>query len=52
MNRRIMLWGVVGVMLIVALFLTFQAGAVDTGAAQATGNAVKTVASSGMVGGC
>lgn len=54
MNTRITLWGIIGLMFVVALFLTFKAGAignVETG--QVVASAAKTVAaSSGMVGGC
>ena len=55
MNRRIALWGVIGVLFIAAVFMTFQAGAtsgVET--IQAAAPAAKSAASSygGMVGGC
>ena len=55
MEKKTMLWIVIGVLFVGALFLTFQAGA--TGNVVAAQGAVKTVAavaqsSSGMVGGC
>jgi multidrug efflux pump subunit AcrA (membrane-fusion protein) len=55
MNRRIMLWGIIGILFITAAFITFQAGSaggVET--VQATAAVVKSTApvSSGMVGGC
>ena len=55
MEKRIVLWIVIGVLFLATLFLTFKAGSgssIET--AKATGLAVKSVASSGagMVGGC
>lgn len=54
MNSRIVLWTVIGVLFVTALFLTFKAGAiggVETGQTVAT--VAKSAASySGMVGGC
>jgi len=51
MNRRIVMWAVIGVLFLAVLYLTFKTGSTST-----TGNAVaatKSVASSsGMVGGC
>lgn len=48
------LWIVIGILFVVALFLTFKAGAVSTSeVAASTSSAVKSAASSGgMVGGC
>lgn len=54
-TNRTMLWIVIGILLIAAIFLTFKASAIGTAPAQATASAVKTAAStasSGMVGGC
>jgi len=51
-KRRAVLWVLIGILFIVALFLVFQAGA--SGAVQTTsaaGNAAQTAASA-MVGGC
>ena len=62
-NKKTMLWIVIGILLIATIFLTFKASSIGTGAAQtigtgaaqttasATRTAVST-ASSGMVGGC
>ena len=54
MDRRIVLWIVIGALFLATLFLTFKTGSVDAGSIQATGSAVKSLASqsSGMVGGC
>lgn len=55
MNTRIVLWIVIGLMLIAALFLTFKAGTVGgVETVQSAGSAARTAASSysGMVGGC
>jgi hypothetical protein len=54
MERRIVLWVVIGAMFIATLFLTFKVGSVSSGVetVQAAGGAVKAAASSGMVGGC
>ena len=55
MEKRFVLWIVVGVLFLATLFLTFKAGSGSgVEAAQATGLAVKSAASSGagMVGGC
>ena len=54
-NKKTMLWIVIGILLIATIFLTFKASSIGTGAAQATASAAKTAAStasSGMVGGC
>ena len=54
-NKKTMLWIVIGVLLIATIFLTFKASSIGTGAAQATASAARTAAStasSGMVGGC
>ena len=55
MERRIVLWVVIGFLFLAALFLIFKAGSggsIET--AKAAGLAVKSAASSsaGMVGGC
>jgi predicted nucleic acid-binding Zn ribbon protein len=54
MNSRIVLWMIVGALFIIALFLTFKAGAVGSAeVVQATGSVAKTATSNGgMVGGC
>lgn len=56
MNRRIVLWIVVGVLFVSTLFFTFKAGTVSNlESIQASGLAAKNVASQssgGMVGGC
>lgn len=51
MERRIILWVVIGVLFLVTLFLTFKTGSVDISSVQASTGAVKA-ASTGMVGGC
>ena len=51
MERRIILWVVIGVMFLATLFLTFKVGSVEVSSVQASAGAVKA-ASSGMVGGC
>lgn len=50
MDKRMTLWIAIGVLFLVALFLVFKAGA--TGNVAAVQSATKSVASSGMVGGC
>lgn len=52
MDRRIILWGVISVLFVVTLFLTFKAGSVVV--VQTAGSVAQSVsaASSGMVGGC
>ena len=54
MNTRITLWVVISLLFVVALFLTFKAGAAGSvGTGQAVLSAAKSAAtSSGMVGGC
>jgi hypothetical protein len=52
MNLKIVLWIVIGVLLVFNLFLTFSTGTVEAGSASVTASATKSVASSGMVGGC
>jgi hypothetical protein len=54
MDRRIMLWGIIGILFIAAVFVTFQAGSVGgVETVQTAGAATKNLAaSSGMVGGC
>ena len=54
-NKKTMLWIVIGILLIATIFLMFKASSIGTGAAQATASAARTAtstASSGMVGGC
>jgi len=54
-NKKTMLWIVIGILLIATIFLAFKASLIGTGAAQATASAARTAASaasSGMVGGC
>ena len=52
MEKNMLLWGVIGVLFIVALILMFQSGA--SGSVQSAGSAASSAASSygGMVGGC
>lgn len=53
-NKKTMLWIVIGILVIAAIFLTFKASSIG-GAAQATASAARTAASTasgGMVGGC
>lgn len=52
MERRMVLWAVIGVLFLVALYLVFQAG--SGAATQNIGPATSSAASaaSGMVGGC
>ena len=54
MNTRVTLWAVIAVLFVIAIFMTFKAGAIgNVETAQAVGSTVKSVASSsGMVGGC
>lgn len=54
MDRRILMWIVIGILFVAVLFLIFKAGGGATGnAVQSAGSAAKSVApSSGMVGGC
>ena len=54
-NKKTMLWIVIGILVIATIFLTFKASSIGAGAAQATASAAKTAvstASGGMVGGC
>ena len=51
MNRRIVLWIVIGVMFLATLFLTFNTGSVSVETVQASVGVAKA-ASTGMVGGC
>ena len=53
MDKKITLWIIIGVLFLVALFLTFKAGSV-VGSVQVASTAASSVASSygGMVGGC
>ena len=54
MKRNILLWIVIGVLFLAALFLVFRAGSVNSEGISAASSAAKTAASSygGMVGGC
>jgi len=54
MDNKMMLWIVIGVLGVVALYMTFQAGSASAGVqtVQATKAVVQSAASSGMVGGC
>ncbi|MBS3151349.1 hypothetical protein J4443_03155 [Candidatus Woesearchaeota archaeon] len=56
MNTRITLWVAISLLFVVALFLTFKAGAAgNVGAVQAVTGAATSAASAsygGMVGGC
>jgi hypothetical protein len=51
MERRIWMWGVIAILFLAVLYVTFKTG--NTSAATETVAATKTIASSsGMVGGC
>lgn len=53
MNSKMKLWIVIGVLFVIAMFLTFKAGAVGSGTVKAVSNAASSTSSySGMVGGC
>ena len=52
MDKKITLWIVIGVLFVVALLLTFKAGASGNVAALQSAGSVASSASSGMVGGC
>ena len=47
-NKKTMLWIVIGILVIATIFLTVKASSIGTGAVQA----VASTASSGMIGGC
>ena len=51
MEKRTILWITVGVLFIIALFLSFKSG-VGVGTVQAAGSVAQSAVSSGMVGGC
>lgn len=54
-NKKTMLWILIGILVIATIFLTFKASSIGDGVAQATASVAKTAAStasSGMVGGC
>ena len=51
MNKRTTLWIVIGILFIVALFLSFESG-LGVGSVQAAGSVAQSAVSSGMVGGC
>lgn len=51
MEKRTILWIVIGVLFVIALFLSFKSGAgVET--VQAASSVAQSAASYGMVGGC
>ena len=53
MKKNVLLWVTIGVLFLVALFLVFKAGSVNSGEIQAVSGAAQSAASSsGMVGGC
>lgn len=55
MDKKIMLWIVIGVLFLVTLFLTFKAGSINVESIQSSSLVAKSSAaqsSSGMVGGC
>ena len=56
MNRRIVMWGVIGILFLAAIFMTFKVGDISTGVetVKSTGLAAQSATSSysGMVGGC
>lgn len=54
MDKKTIMWIVIGILIVAVLFLTFKASAISSGAAQTAGAAVNTLSSSssGMVGGC
>ncbi len=55
MERKTMMWIIIGILVIATIFLTIKASSIGSGAVQATGAIVKTAVSapsSGMVGGC
>lgn len=53
MDKRIALWGIIALLFVATLFLTFKAGASgNVAAAQVASSTVKSVAYGGMVGGC
>ena len=54
MERRIVIWAVIGVLFLFALYLTFQlgSGVATQNIGSATSSAASAASSSGMVGGC
>ena len=54
MERRIVIWAVIGILFLVALYFVFQAGsdAATQNIGPATSSAASAASSSGMVGGC
>ncbi len=56
MDKKIIIWIVIGILFLVALYLIFQLGSGGSIATQnlgsATNPAVNSASSSGMVGGC
>ncbi|MBI2004306.1 hypothetical protein HYS72_02465 [Candidatus Pacearchaeota archaeon] len=55
MDKKIIIWIVIGILFLVALYLVFQAGGGSIAAQNInseTASAVSSASSSGMVGGC
>jgi len=52
MERRILLWIIVAVLLVFNIYFFFKTGNVDLSSVQGQAVAAKSSASSGMVGGC
>ena len=54
MNKRIVLWIVIGILFLAVLYLTFKVNTLDVNAVQSAGAAAQSAASSSgaMVGGC
>lgn len=51
MNKKVLLWVVIGALFLVVLYLVFAAGTGSSAAVQGAGSAVQS-SSSSMVGGC
>ena len=51
-DKKTILWIVIGILVIATIFLTFKASSIGTGAAIASAKTAASTASSGMVGGC
>lgn len=51
MDKKTIIWMVIGLLFVVALFLSFNAG-LSSGTLQAAGSAAQGSAYGGMVGGC
>ena len=53
MNKRMILWIVIGILFLAVLYLTFKVNTLDVNAVQSAGTAIQSAASSSaMVGGC